>query len=113
MTPERMEELIALREIRDELEVLFKDARDKWTQACSDLNYAMLEELDYYHYIRGKTKEKPDWVDKVQGREPSKEVVTRRKADAMVEEMLKQAAGQPPAKEEEKNDSGWKSLWQR
>ena len=108
MTPERMEELKALREVRDELQVIFNKARDDWTQACSDLNYALLEELDYYHHITQK-KEKPDWYDEVMAIKPSKEVMTRRKADALVDQMLKQAA--QPKKKEEENDSNWKSLW--
>lgn len=109
MTPERKAELIALREIRDELGVLFNKARDDWTQACSDLSYAMLEELDWYHYIRGKTKVKPDWHAEVTGEKPKEEVITRRKADALVEQMLKQA--QQPKKKEVKRDGSWKSLW--
>jgi hypothetical protein len=108
MTPERKAELIALREIRDELSILFNKARDDWTQACSDLNYALLEQLDYYQHITQK-KEKPDWIDEVQGREPEKEVITRRKADALVEQMLKQA--QQAKKKEVKRDGSWKSLW--
>ncbi len=109
MTPERKEELIALREVRDELQVIFNKARDDWTKACSNLNYAMLEELAYYQYIQGTRKDRPDWYDEVTGHKPSKEVITRRKADALVEQMLKQAAEKP--KKEDKNDSSWKSLW--
>jgi hypothetical protein len=69
----------------------------------------MLEELDHYQYIRGIRKDKPDWVDEVEGREPTKKAITRRKADALVEQMLKQA--QQPKKKEVKRDGSWKSLW--
>ena len=108
MTPERKAELIALREVRDELHILFDKARDDWTKACSDLNYALLEQLDYYQHITQK-KEKPDWFNEVMGVTPKKEVMTRRKADALVEQMLKQA--RQPKKKETKRDSSWKSLW--
>lgn len=105
MTPERKAELIALREQRDELSVLFNKARDDWTKACSDLNYELLKELDYYQHITQK-KPKPDWLSEVKGEKPRKEVMTRRKADALVEQMLKQAA---EPKKEKKHDS-WKTL---
>lgn len=106
MTPERKAELIALRERKDELLVLFNEARDNWTKACSDLNYELLKELDYYHFIRKISKERPDWLAEVKGEKPRKEVMTRRKADALVEQMLKQAA--EPKKE--KNHVSWKTL---
>lgn len=109
MTPERKAELVALRIERDRLGEIFKEARDNWTAACSRLNYAMLEELDYYQYIKGIKKIKPDWYAEVSGEKPRKEVVTRRQADALVEQMLKQA--QKPEKREVKRDSSWKSLW--
>jgi hypothetical protein len=106
MTPERKAELIALREVRDELSVIFNKARDDWTKACSDLNYELLKELDYYHYIQKITKERPAWLAEVKGEKPKKEVITRRKADALVEQMLKKVA--EPKKE--KNNVSWKTL---
>lgn len=103
MTPEREQELIALREVRDDLGVLFNEARDNWTKACSDLNYALLEELDYYQHMTQK-KEMPDWYNIVMGK---KEVKSRREVDAMVQEMLKKVA-QP---EEQVDDSSRKPIW--
>jgi hypothetical protein len=108
MIPERKAELIALREVRDELSVHFNKARDDWTQACSDLNYALLEELDYYHHITQK-KERPGWYDEVMAIQPSKEVITRRKADVLVEQMMKQA--HEKLKKEENDDSSGKPVW--
>ncbi len=104
MTPERKQELIALREVRDELGVLFNEARDRWTQACSDLSYAMLEEMDWYQHITQK-KEKPDWHAEVMGEEKKK---SKREIDAMVQEMLKKVA-QP---EEGTDDSSRKPFWE-
>jgi hypothetical protein len=108
MTPERKEQLIALREVRDELRELFREARDNWTKACSDLNYALLEEVDYYQYIQKIRPDPPDWLSEVKGGEPTKEVITRKKADALVEQMLKQ---QQEVKKEGKDASSWKSFW--
>ena len=103
MTPERKQELIALREVRDDLGLLFNEARDNWTKACSDLNYAMLEQVDYYQHITQK-KELPDWYNEVMGKEEKK---SRREVDDMVQEMLKKVS-QP---EEEVDDSSRKPIW--
>ncbi len=103
MTPEGKQELIALREVRDDLGILFNEARDNWTKACSDLNYAMLEQVDYYQHITQK-KELPDWYNEVMGKGEKK---SRREVDDMVQEMLKKVS-QP---EEEKDDSSRKPIW--
>ncbi len=87
ITPERMEQLKTMNAEVDKLQAAFVKARDSWTQACSDLNYAMLEQLDYYQYIRGITKICPAWVREVKGEKP--EHKTKRQIDAMVSEMLK------------------------
>jgi hypothetical protein len=68
----------------------------------------LLEELDYYHHITQK-KERPGWYDEVMAIQPSKEVITRRKADALVEQMMKQAKEQP--KKEASDDSNRKPIW--
>lgn len=109
MTPERIKQLVALRKERDRLEVIFKEARDNWTKACSDLNYELLKELDYYHYIRGIKKQVPEWLSEVKDMKPAKGVVTKQKINLMVEEMLKKSS--QSKKREAKHDSSWKSLW--
>jgi len=106
VTPERLEHLKELRKIRDDLEVLFKKARDNWTKACSDLNYALLEDFDYYQWMRGRTPHPPDWLAEVKG---EKGAMTRKKADELVEKMLQQQ--KEPKKQGEKNAYNWKSLW--
>jgi hypothetical protein len=107
MTPERLQELIALREERDRLSVLFNKARDDWTQACSDLNYALIEELDYYQYIQKIRPSPPEWYVEVKGEKPKKEVKSKRKINAMVKEMLEKTEGV----EAEKRKTSFKSLW--
>jgi len=107
MTPERLQELIALREERDRLSVLFNKARDDWTKACSDLNYALIEETDYYQYIQKIRPGPPEWYAEVKGEKPKKEVKSKRAINAMVSEMLKKTEGVQPKKKK----TSFKSLW--
>ena len=108
MTPERKQELIALREVRDELGELFKKARDDWTKACGDLNYALLQEVEYYQYMQKIVPDFPEWYNEVMGIKTPKEVMTRRKADALVERMLRKTTH---AKVREKKHDSRKPLW--
>jgi len=107
MTPEIMENLKAMRAERNRLGVLFNEARDNWTKACSDLNYAMLEQVDYYQYIRGITKICPAWVRELKGEKPKEK--TQRQIDEMVNKMLKLTEDEEVETKEKK--TSFKSLW--
>ena len=107
MTPEQFELLKQMQKAKEEAETIFKEARDDWLKKCSALNYKLLEHLDYYQYMKGITKSPPTWYTELRGEKPRKEVLTQRKIDSMVEEMLKKSS----EVKEAKNDSSWKSLW--
>ena len=103
MTPERMEHLKELRKIRNAARDIFVAARDDWLSKASDFNYALLEELDYYHHITQK-KPPPEWLSELKGGPLTQEKATKKKIDDMVEQMLTKV------KEEDDGSSG-ERLW--